>query len=79
MPWRSAAIAPANSACSRIKTPGRHSSQAAIRRGSIARTFRRPKISPTTIALASSGDTVGTRPQASPSSSSGGFAPSQNG
>jgi hypothetical protein len=44
----------------------------------MARTLRPAKISPMTISLASSGDTVGTRPQVAPSSSSGGSAPSQN-
>jgi len=47
--------------------------------GSIAFTLSRPKISPTTIAFASSCDTVGMRAQTGPSSSSGGSSPCAKG
>ncbi len=78
-PCSSAAIAAANSACSRSTRSGRHSAHAERIDGSIARTLSVPKISPITILFASSGGTVGTRAQTAPSSSSGGAAPSQNG
>ena len=77
MALSSAASADAYSAGSRNTRSGCHSAHAARRCGSIARTLSPAKISPITIASASSRETVGTRPQAAPSSSSGGTSPSE--
>src|ERR687895_2343261 len=80
IPSDSAAIAEAYSDGSRITTPGCHSSHAERMPGSAACTLSPPKISPTTMASASSGvAAVCTRPQVGPSRCSGGTTHGQNG
>ena len=78
-PWRSAAIAEGELRLLADQGVGSPLTHALDSPGSIASTLSRPKISPITIALASSGDAVGTRAQSGPSSFSGADSPGQNG
>ena len=75
----SAAIAEANSLASRTTRSGRHSSIVSSIVGSIASTFRRAKISPTTTTSPCAGGSDGMDAQSGPSTSSGGVAPARNG